>query len=115
MSSLSYSHGVGNSPLVGMCAGELLDRTAVLYPERPVLIVRHQNRRYRYREFLREVERAARGLLRWGVAKGNRVGLWATNCAEWVIIQFAVARLGALIVNLNPAYGKFEFEQALKQ
>jgi fatty-acyl-CoA synthase len=113
--NLSYGHGLGSSPLAGMCVGELLDRTAALYPDRPALIVCHQNRRYTYREFRREVECAARGLLRLGVSKGDRVGLWATNYAEWVITQFAVAKLGALLVNLNPAYGSVEFEQALKQ
>jgi fatty-acyl-CoA synthase len=113
--TLSYSHGVSNSPLAGMCVGELLDHTAALYPERPALIVRHQNRRYTYGEFLREVERAARGLLRLGIAKGDRVGIWATNYAEWVITEFAVAKLGALLVNLNPAYGSVEFEHALRQ
>jgi fatty-acyl-CoA synthase len=115
VSQLSYSQGVSNSPLAGMCVGELLDQTAALYPERPALIVRHQNRRYTYREFLCEVERAARGLLRLGVEKGDRVGIWATNYAEWVITEFAVAKLGALLVNLNPAYGTVEFEHALRQ
>ena len=112
---LSYSHGIGNSPLVGLCVGELLDRTTALYPENPALIVRHQNQRYTYREFLREVERAARGLLRLGTQKGDRVAIWSTNCAEWVITQFAVAKLGALLVNLNPAYGTVELEHALRQ
>jgi fatty-acyl-CoA synthase len=113
--SLSYSHGVGDSPLVGLTLGELLDRTAGLYPDRPALIVRHQNQRYTYREFLREVERAARGLLRLGVQKGDRVGIWSTNHAEWVITMFAVGKVGAILVNLNPAFGTVEFEHALLQ
>ena len=115
VSNLSYSQGVGASPLVGRTVGELLDRTAARYPESPALIVRHQNKRYTYHEFRREVERAARGLLRLGIQKGERVGIWATNYAEWVITMFAVAKIGAILVNLNPAYGTVEFEHALQQ
>ena len=69
---------------MGLTVGELLDRTAARFPDNPALIVRHQNKRYTYREFLREVERAARGLLRLGIQKGERVGIWSTNYAEWV-------------------------------
>ncbi len=113
--NLSYSQGVGTSPLSGLTVGELLDCTARRYAERPALIVRHQNKRYTYHEFRREVERAARGLLRLGIQKGERVGIWSTNYAEWVITQFAVAKIGAILVNLNPAYGTVEFERALQQ
>ncbi|HMD84820.1 MAG TPA: AMP-binding protein [Terriglobia bacterium] len=112
---LSYSQGLGASPLSGLTVGELLDSTASRYPERPALIVRHQHKRYTYHELLREVERAARGLLRLGIRKGERVGIWSTNYAEWVITQFAVAKIGAILVNLNPAYGTVEFERALRQ
>ena len=111
---LSYSHGIGTTPLLGLTVGELLDRTAERFPDSPALIVRHQNRRYTYHQFLREVERAARGLLRLGIQKGERVGIWSTNNAEWVITQFAVAKIGAILVNLNPAYGTVEFEHALQ-
>jgi fatty-acyl-CoA synthase len=113
--NLSYSQGMGASPLAGLTVGELLDRTAARFPENPALIVRHQNKRYTYREFLREVERAARGLLRLGIQKGERVGIWSTNYTEWVVTQFAVAKIGAILVNLNPAYGTVEFEHALQQ
>jgi fatty-acyl-CoA synthase len=113
--SLSYSQGVGASPLSGLTIGELLDRTAARYPQNPALIVRHQNKRYTYHQFLREGERAARGLLRLGIQKGERVGIWATNYAEWVIAQFAVAKIGAILANLNPAYGTVEIEHALQQ
>jgi fatty-acyl-CoA synthase len=111
----SYSQGIGASPLVGLTVGEMLDRTAARYPDNPALIVRHQNNRYTYQELLREVERAARGLLRLGIQKGERVAIWSTNYAEWVITQFAVAKIGAILVNLNPAYGTVEFEHALQQ
>ena len=113
--SLSYSQGLGSSPLSGLTMGELLDRTAARYPQNGALIARHQNQRYTYLEFLREVERAARGLLRLGIQKGERVGIWSTNYAEWVITQFAVAKIGAILVNLNPAYGTVEIEHALQQ
>jgi fatty-acyl-CoA synthase len=106
---------LGTSPLAGLTVGELLDRTAARFPERPALIVRHQNKRYTYQEFLREVERAARGLLRLGVQKGDRVGIWSTNYAEWVLTQFATMKIGAILVNLNPAYGTVEFEHAVQQ
>jgi fatty-acyl-CoA synthase len=111
----SYSQGIGSAPLVGLTVGELLDRTAARFPDNPALIARHQNKRYTYQEFLCEVERAARGLLRLGIQKGERVGIWSTNYAEWVLAQFAVAKIGAILVNLNPAYGTVEFEHALRQ
>jgi len=115
LGKLSYGQGVGKLPLSGLTVGELLDCTAARYPDRPALIARHQNQRYTYSQFLREVERAARGLLRLGIQKGDRVGIWCTNHAEWVITMFAVAKIGAILVNLNPAHGTVEFEHALQQ
>ena len=111
----SYFNGVGGPALLGLCVGEVLDRTAFAYPDRLALVVRHQNRRYTYSEFRGEVELVARGLLHLGVQKGDRVGLWATNCAEWVITQFATAKIGAILVNINPAYRAYELEYALRQ
>jgi fatty-acyl-CoA synthase len=112
---LSYSHGIGASPLAGLTVGELLDRTAARYPNYPALICRHQNKRYTYQELVREVESTAKGLLRLGTQKGDRVGIWCTNYAEWIITLFAVTKIGALLVNFNPAYGTVEFEHALQQ
>jgi fatty-acyl-CoA synthase len=114
-SQRSYLHGAGGPALLGLCVGEVLDHTASAYPDQPALIVRHQNRRYTYREFRGEVELAARGLLHLGVQKGDRVGVWATNWAEWVITQFATAKIGAILVNINPAYRAYELEYALRQ
>jgi fatty-acyl-CoA synthase len=111
----SYFSGVGGPALLGLCVGEVLDRTASAYPDQPSLVVRHQNRRYTYREFCAEVELAARGLLHLGVQRGDRVGVWATNCAEWVITQFATAKIGAILVNINPAYRAYELEYVLRQ
>lgn len=112
---LSYFHGTGAIPLLGLCIGEVLDRTAALYPENPALISRHQNRRFSYRQFLEEVELTARGLLRLGVGKGDCAGIWSTNSAEWVITQFAAAKVGAVLVNINPANREFELEYVLRQ
>jgi fatty-acyl-CoA synthase len=113
--SRSYAHGTGATPLLGRCIGEILDDAARAYPDKEALIVRHQNLRYTYRQLLEEVELAARGLLRLGIQKEDRVGLWATNCAEWVIAQFALAKIGAILVNINPANRAFELEYVLRQ
>ncbi len=111
----SYACGAGTLPLLGECIGDVLDRSAAGYPDRDALIVRHQNKRYTYRQLQDEVELAARGLLRLGVQKGDRVGVWATNCAEWVMLQFATAKAGAVLVNINPANRAFELEYVLRQ
>lgn len=111
---LSYFHGTGDIPLLGLCIGQALDASAAAHPDNPALLVRHQNLRYTYREFLDEVELAARGLLRLGIQKGDRVGIWATNCAEWVVIQFASAKIGAILVNINPANRAFELDHVLR-
>ena len=113
--SRSYACGSAGPPLLGCCIGEALDRSAELYPNRAALIVRHQNLRYTYRQLLDEVELAARGLLQLGFQKGDRVGIWSTNSAEWVVLQFATAKTGAILVNINPANRAFELEYALKQ
>lgn len=112
---LSYFHGTGSTPLLGRCIGQALDASAAAHPDNPALIVRHQNRRYTYHEFLNEVELAARGFLRLGVQKGDRIGIWSTNSAEWVVTQFATAKIGAILVNVNPANRAFELEYVLRQ
>jgi len=114
-SGKSYSCGSGSPALLGLTIGEMLDQSAHAHPERDCLIVRHQNNRYTYRQFHAEVEQAARGLLKMGVAKGDRVGIWSTNCAEWVVLQFASAKVGAILVNINPANRTFELEYVLRQ
>jgi fatty-acyl-CoA synthase len=111
----SYASGVGEIPLLGLSIGQALDRSAQSYPDQDALVVRHQNLRYTYRQFLEEVELVARGLLRLGIQKEDRIGIWATNCAEWVIIQFATAKIGAILVNINPANRAFELEYVLRQ
>jgi len=111
----SYALGVGLTPLLSSCIGEALDAAAHKWPESLALISCHQNRRFTYAQLLADVERFALGLLRLGVRKGDRVGIWATNCSEWVVTQFATAKVGALLVNLNPAYRAYELKYALAQ
>jgi len=95
--------------------GEMLNHIAKQYPDTEALVSVHQGIRYTYREFLEEVDTFARGLMALGVERGNRVAIWALNYAEWVIVQFATAKIGAILVNINPAYRTYELEYALKQ
>jgi fatty-acyl-CoA synthase len=112
--SKSYVSGAADAPLLGDTVGDALARTVSRHPDNEALISVHQGVRCTYAELAVEVERAALGLLALGVDKGDRVGVWAPNCVEWAIIQFASARVGAILVNINPAYraGEFEFAMA---
>src|SRR5579862_7024928 len=98
----SYVHGPAMVPLLGETIGACLDRVTALYADCDALVSCHQNLRYSYRQLHAEVERAARGLLALGVERGDRVGIWSPNCAEWVIAQYAAAKVGAILVNINP-------------
>jgi fatty-acyl-CoA synthase len=109
----SYAHGPSSVPLLGETIGENLRRTVERFPEREALVVRHQGYRATYRELWDQINRAARGLLARGVEKGDRVGIWSPNRFEWVIVQYATARIGAILVNINPAYKAAELEYAL--
>jgi fatty-acyl-CoA synthase len=112
---LSYAFGGDAPPLRERCIGQVLDDAAAQYPDGDALIVCHQGRRYSYLELRAEVERAARGLLSLGVAAGDRVGIWSTNSAEWVITQFATAKIGAILVSVNPLNRARELEYVLRQ
>jgi len=112
---LSYACGTATVPLLGKCIGEVLDDSAAAHPDNDALVVRHQRKRYSYAKLRDEVERAARGFLALGIRRGDRVGIWATNCAEWVVTQFATAKLGAILVNINPANRSVELEYVLHQ
>jgi fatty-acyl-CoA synthase len=96
----SYTSGTSSIPLLGLTIGDQFDQTASRYPDNPALISRHQNIRLTYRELQALVNQCAKGLLRLGIQKGQRVGIWAPNCAEWGITQFATAKLGAVLVNI---------------
>src|SRR5436190_20177637 len=113
--TLSYIHGASDTALLGETIGECLDRTSAQFPDREALVSCHQGLRYTYRELLHEVEAAARGILSLGVRRGDRVGVWSPNCAEWLIAQYALAKAGAIMVNVNPAYRLRELEPALTQ
>ncbi|MFE0133387.1 AMP-binding protein [Streptomyces sp. NPDC059037] len=115
MSELSYAHGVSSTPLLGDTIGRNLDRAVEAWPERDALVDVAAGTRWTYAEFGAAVEQLARGFMGSGVAKGDRVGIWAVNCAEWVLVQYATARIGAIMVNINPAYRAHELEYVLKQ
>jgi len=112
---LSYSHGASPVPLLGQTIGENLAATARRFPDAEALVVVHQGVRLTYADFDAEVDRLARGLLALGLEKGDRVGIWSPNCAEWALVQYATARVGVVLVNINPAYRTHEVEYALRQ
>ncbi|MBM3981053.1 MAG: AMP-binding protein [Planctomycetes bacterium] len=111
----SYDHGACDIPLLGGTIGANLRRTVERFGEREALIVRHQNFRATYRELWELVARTAKGLVARGVKTGDRVGVWSPNRFEWVVVQYATARLGAILVNINPAYKATELEYALNK
>jgi fatty-acyl-CoA synthase len=115
MPAPSYVHGASAMPLLGETIGENLRRTVERHGNREALVVRQQGFRATYAELWDLTARCARGLMARGVEKGNRVGIWAPNRAEWVILQYATARMGAILVNINPAYKTAELEYALNQ
>ncbi|RIK37045.1 MAG: AMP-binding protein [Chloroflexi bacterium] len=113
--TLSYVHGASDTPLIGSTIGDLFDRVAEQLPDHEALVSAHQGLRYTYRELREACDQFARALLALGVRKGDRVGIWSPNHAEWVIAQFATPKIGAILVNINPAYRTHELEYALNQ
>ncbi|MEU5310957.1 AMP-binding protein [Streptomyces sp. NPDC021562] len=111
----SYTHGTDGTALLGDTIGANLDRTAAGWPDREALVEVASGRRWTYAELTADVDRLAQALLASGIAKGDRVGIWAVNCAEWVLVQYATARIGAIMVNINPAYRTHEVEYVLNQ
>jgi len=111
----SYVHGASEIPLLGETIGRNLDRTVAVFPDRDAVISVHQGIRLTYAQFLAAVEEIARGLLALGVEPGDRVGIWSPNNAEWVTLQYATAKAGAIMVNVNPAYRTSELAYALGQ
>src|SRR5438309_11512753 len=100
----SYSHGTSATPLLGETIGALLERIARQHADREAMVDVATGRRWTYAELDADVDSLALGLLDLGVEKGDRIGLWAPNCAEWTLVQFATAKIGAILVNINPAY-----------
>ncbi|SDI15406.1 AMP-binding protein [Pseudomonas panipatensis] len=115
MNHLSYTRGRQDKPLLAMTIGAAFDATVARFAERDALIVRHQGLRYSWAGLAAEVDAIARAMLALGLRQGDRLGIWAPNCAQWCITQFASAKVGAVLVNINPAYRANELEYALKQ
>ncbi|MFC1695457.1 AMP-binding protein [Pseudomonadota bacterium] len=111
----SYFKGADSPGLIHETIGECFERIAEQYPGREALVVRHQDIRWTWSEYAEEVRKLSSGLLALGIGAGDRVGIWAPNCFEWCLTQFATARIGAILVCVNPAYRIFELEYALNK
>src|SRR5437588_10136355 len=112
---LSYAHGAHPEPLIGETIGHNLERTVARVPDSEALVSFHQNVRYTYAEFDEAVDRLATSMLAAGVKRQDRIGVWSPNRAEWALVQYATAKLGVILVNINPAYRLNELEYALGQ
>ena len=115
MAEKSYTSAISDTPLLGDTIGENLDAAVRRFPDRPALVDVPAGRRWSYAELAADVDALALGLLAAGVTVGDRVGIWAPNCAEWVLTQYATAKIGAILVNINPAYRTSELEFVLTQ
>ncbi|MFJ7238959.1 linear/branched/unsaturated fatty acid:CoA ligase LbuL [Streptomyces olivaceus] len=111
----SYAHGTSTTPLLGDTVGANLARAVAAHPDREALVDVPSGRRWTYAEFGAAVDELARALLARGVGRGDRVGIWAVNCPEWVLVQYATARIGVIMVNVNPSYRAHELEYVLRQ
>jgi fatty-acyl-CoA synthase len=112
---LSYSDGASPDPLLGETIGDNLRRIAAQHPGREVLVDVPSGRRWTYAQFDADTDTLARGLIGAGIEAGDRVGIWSPNCAEWVLLQYATAKAGAVLVNINPAYRSHELGYVLRQ
>jgi len=115
MTRFSYVSGPSNKPLLGTTIGAELDRVALETPDALAVVSRHQDARLSYGALHGLVDRAARAFLAHRIAKGDRVGIWAGNCLEWLVVQYATAKIGAILVNVNPAYRRHELHYALRK
>ena len=113
--SRSYVHGGSDKPLIGQTLGEYFDAAAQRWADCDALIVRQQNLRWTYRELQQKVDAFAAGLLALGLQPGDRIGIWSPNNSEWAITQFATAKAGLILVNINPSYRLAELEYALNK
>ncbi len=113
--TLSYLSGTSSKPLLGITIGDMLDETVARFPNSDALIVHHQNIRFTYKQFKKVVDTCAKAFLAIGVEKGERVGIWSPNRYEWTVTQFATAKIGAILVNINPSYRLHELEYVLNQ
>ena len=115
MSTPSYVHGASSTPLIGQTIGRYFDEACARHAEREAIVVRHQNVRLSYAAFKQKVDALACGLMRLGLERGDRIGIWSQNNLEWALTQFATAKAGLVMVNINPAYRLAELEYALNK
>ena len=115
MKKLSYTNGASNIPLLGETIDENLRKTVAKFPNNDALISAHQHYRATYTEFYEHVTAVAKGLIALGVKSGDRVGIWSPNCYEWTLLQYATAKIGAIMVNINPAYRTSELIYVINQ
>ena len=112
---ISYVSGASSHPLLGETIGQNLAKTVALFPQHDALVCVEENYRATYSEFYTQTAQVAKALLALGVKKGDRVGIWSPNRSEWVILQYATARIGVILVNINPAYRTHELAFVLNQ
>ena len=112
---LSYDSGANSPPLLDETIGDNLARTTATFPDREALVECATGRRWTYAEFFEATRRIATALIERGTKPGDRIGIWSPNCAEWAMIQYATAQVGAILVNINPAYRTDELEYVLNQ
>ena len=115
MKKLSYTNGASNIPLLGETIDENLRKIVAKFPNNDALISVHQHYRATYTEFYEQVTAVAKGLIALGVKSGDRVGIWSPNCYEWTLLQYATAKIGAIMVNINPAYRTSELIYVINQ
>jgi fatty-acyl-CoA synthase len=111
----SYVRGASAPPLMYETIGRALERAAERWPDREAIVVRHQQRRLSYSQLNSEADQLAAGFLALGLEPGERIGVWAPNCLEWALTQYAAAKLGLILVNINPAYRIYELEYVLNK
>ncbi len=113
--TLSYVHGASGIPLLGETIGENLKRTAERFPDQEALVCSHQDYRATYSQFYQQVRKVSKALIHLGVQAGDRVGVWSPNTYQWVMLQYATANIGVILVNINPAYRTSELIFVLNQ
>ena len=112
---LSYSHGLSRAPLIGETINQRLQKVANLYPDNEFVVFTEDNKKMTFSKFTEVSSNLAKGLLSMGLQKGDRVGIWGPNCLEWVLVQYATAMAGMILVNINPSYKGSELEYAMKK
>jgi fatty-acyl-CoA synthase len=115
MNRRSYQSCGSSTPLLGETIGQCLDRVAAAHPDNELLVSIPRGLRFTYREFVQVVDRSAKAFLKLGIRRGDRVAIWSINNYEWVVAQLATAKIGAVLVNINPAYRTHELEYVLKE